>query len=114
MEIHATRKDIGTWKTFETELCTVSSTTDWLHFRRYSIVLHRPKYNIYHVHIRVNLLLHVILLVVKFNPYGAFTILFIHLLHASFHEILAVFKLRTVVVTNDITEFCLLSTAFYA
>ena len=57
------------------------------------------------MHVRINLLLHVIVLVVHLQFNSSFTILLIHLLHAVLHETLAVFEMLTVVVTDDIAEF---------
>ena len=57
------------------------------------------------MHVRINLLLHVIVLVVHLQFNSSFTILLIHLLHAVLHETLTVFEMLAVVITNDIAEF---------
>ena len=71
------------------------------------------KNQLYNMHIRVYLLLHIIVLVIQLQFYGSFTILLIHLLHAVFYETLAVFEVVTVMVTDDITKLCLFTTALY-
>ena len=63
------------------------------------------------MHVRVNLLLHVVILVVDFGSNRSFAILLVHLLHTLLDEVLAVFKLFAVVVADDIAELGFLATA---
>ena len=114
MEIHATGKDIRARKPLEAELCTVGSATNRFHLGRHPILLHGTKHNIYDMHVGVDFLLHVVILVVNSDGNGAFAIFLVHLFDATLHEILAVFELFAVVITNDIVEFCLLGAALYA
>ena len=64
------------------------------------------------MHVRINFLLHVVVLVVHLQFNSSFTIFLIHLLYAVLHETLTVFEVFTVVVTDDIAELCFFTTAF--
>ena len=66
------------------------------------------------MHVRINLLLHVIVLVVDNRLYGSVAILLVHLVHAVFDEVLAVFKLIAVMIADDVAELCLLAAALDA
>ena len=66
------------------------------------------------MHVRINLLLHIIVLVVDNRLYGSIAILLVHLVHAVLDEVLAAFKPVAVVIADDVAELCLLAAALDA
>ena len=102
MEVDTSCKDVRAGETLEGQLRTVGSATDGLYLGSHTAILHRVQYNIYHVHLRINLFLHVIVLILHLCSYCTFTVLLIHLHDAFLNQSLAVFKLAAVMVTYDI------------
>ena len=103
MEVDTAGEDVRTRQTLEAQLGSVGTAADRFYARWNSALLHRSEHDVDDVHVRINLLLHVIVLVVDNRLYGSVAILLVHLVHAVLDEILAVFK--TVVYTDSPEAF---------
>ena len=90
MEVASASEDIRTRQTLERQLCAVCTATYRLHLRSNAVVLHGLKHDVYHVHVGVYLLLHVVVLILQFYSYGSFAPLLVHLLYAILDKVLAV------------------------
>ena len=77
-------------------------------------LLHGTEHDVDDMHVWIYLLLHVVVLVVDFCRNSSLAILLVHLLDAVFDEILASFKLLSVVVADDVAELGFLAAAFDA
>ena len=114
VEVDTAGEDVRTRQTLEAQLGSVGTAADRFYAWWNAALLHRSEHDINDVHVRINLLLHIIVLVVDNRLYGSVAILLVHLVHAVLDEILAVFKLVAVVISDDVAEFCLLAAALDA
>ena len=74
-------------------------------------LLHGLEHEVDDVHIGLDLLLHVVVLVGEGDLEDALAVLLVHLGHAVGEELLALLKLLTVVVADDVGELALLAMA---
>ena len=114
MEVDTAGEDVRARQSLETELRSIGAATDRLYTRWNTALLHRSQHNVDDVHVRVNLLLHVIVLVVDLGCNRTLAILLVHLLHAVLDEVLAVLELVAVVVADDVAQFGFLAAALDA
>ena len=114
VEVDSAGEDVRTRQTLEAQLGSVGTAADRLYTRWNAALLHRSEHDINDVHVRINLLLHIIVLVVDNRLDGSVAILLVHLVHAVLDEVLAAFKLVAVVISDDVAEFCLLAAALDA
>ena len=114
MEVHTTGKDVGTGQSTETQLCTIGAATDRLHLWRDTTLLHSLQNDVDHIHLGIDLLLHVVVLILDGHRHRAFAILLVHLPGNVLHEVLTVLKLAAVVIANDIAQLGLLTMALDA
>ena len=114
MEVHATGKDVRTGKTLERELCTVGTASDRLHPWRNVTFLHGFQHDINHVHVRINLLFHVIILVLDLCRHRSLSVFLVHLIGTDLHESFAVLERIPVVVADDIAQLGILGTCLHA
>ena len=114
VEVDTAGEDVRTRQTLEAQLGSVGTAADRFYARWNAALLHRSEHDVDDVHVRINLLLHVIVLVVDNRLYGSVAIFLVHLVHAVLDEILAAFKLVAVVISDDVAEFCLLAAALDA
>ena len=113
MKVHAARKNVRAGQSFKTQLCTIRTTTDRFYFRSHTAVLHSMQHQIYHVHLRVNLLLHIVVLVLCFKCYSTLTIFLVHRSHHAGQCALALLKTVAVVVAYNVVHARLLNTSLY-
>lgn len=102
MEVHATCEYVRAWQSFERQLCTVSAAADRFHAWRNVTFLHGVEHNVDDMHLRVNLLLHVVVLVVDIDSDSPFAIFLVQLISNFLDENLAVLKFLPVMVADDI------------
>ena len=102
MEVNASGEDVRTRKTLERELCSVGTTANRSHLWWHTTLFHRLQHDVDDMHVRINLLLHVIVLVVDSYVNSTLAVFLVHLLCYGSDEALAVFEYLTVVVTDDI------------
>ena len=107
MEVDASGKDVGAGQTLETQLGTVGTSTYRLYLRTNTTFLHSLQYDVYHMHVRLYPLLHVVVLVLDFALHRTLTVFLVHLLCTFSHQSLACLKLVAVVVADDVGELCL-------
>ncbi len=104
MEVHSACKDIGARQSLERQLRAVRAAAYGLYLWSHAAHLHGMEHHVDDVHLRVNLLLHVVVLVLYLCHHGALAVLLTHPGSTLLHEVLAVLKLVAVVVADDIAE----------
>ena len=114
MEVHAACKYVRAGQTFERKLCSVCTTTYWLYLWSYTAVLHSVQYKVYNVHLRVNLLLHVVVLILNSYLNCSLAGFFVHGGSCSVYQVLAVFYTLAVVVAYDVAHRGILNVALYS
>ena len=111
VEVDAASEDVGAGKAAVAELGAVRAATDRLYLRLHTRLLHGLEHEVDDVHIGLDLLLHVVVLVGEGDLEDALAVLLVHLGHAVGEELLALLKLLTVVVADDVGELALLAMA---
>ena len=104
MEVDASGKDVGAGQTLETQLGTVGTSTYRLYLRTNTTFLHSLQYDVYHMHVRLYHLLHVVVLVLDFAIHRTLTVFLVHILCTFSHQSLACLKLVAVVVAQVAQE----------
>ena len=114
MEVDTSGEDVGAGETLEAQLRSVGTATYGLHLRTYTTFLHSLQHDVDDVHVRLNHLLHVVVLVLDLAIHSTLTVFLVHLPCTFRHQSLAGLKLVAVVVADDVCQLCLLGICVHA